>query len=85
MLTHFAIVLLDIYKWVLLIRVLLSWVEPNPYNPLVRGLYDITDPLLDRIRALIPPIGGMIDISPIIAFFLISLVQQAFAGFGPGY
>ncbi len=77
MISTFLIVLLDVYKWVLLVRVLLSWVDPNPYNPIVRGLSELTDPVLDRARRLVPPVGGAFDISPILVFFVISLVQHA--------
>ena len=67
---------LQIYSYVLLARALLSWI-PNldPYNPIVQFLYQITEPVLEPIRKLIPPLGGMIDISIIVAFFAIMILQ----------
>lgn len=69
-------VLLNIYSYVLLARALMSWI-PNldPYNPIVQFLYQITEPVLEPIRKLIPPLGGMIDISIIVAFFGIMILQ----------
>jgi YggT family protein len=68
---------LQIYSYVLLARALISWI-PNldPYNPGVQLLYKITEPVLEPIRKLIPPLGGVMDISMIVAFFIIILLQQ---------
>lgn len=70
-------VLLQVYSYVLLARALVSWI-PNldPYNPIVQFLYQITEPVLEPIRRLIPPLGGMIDISMLVAFFGIMILQQ---------
>lgn len=70
-------VLLQVYSYVLLARALVSWI-PNldPYNPIVQFLYQITEPVLEPIRRLIPPVGGMIDISMLVAFFGIMILQQ---------
>ncbi len=54
---------LNIYMWIIIIRALLSWVNPDPYNPIVRFLYQVTEPVLDQVRKRLPYIGG-IDISP---------------------
>ena len=72
--------LLQVYSYVLLARALISWI-PNldPYNPIVQFLYQITEPVLEPIRRLIPPIGGMIDISLLVAFFAIIILQQLLA------
>lgn len=68
--------LLRIYTFVLLVRILMSWI-PNldPYNPVVRFLYQITDPVLEPARKLIPPIGA-IDISPIVVFIVLGIIQD---------
>ena len=70
-------VLLQVYSYVLLARALVSLI-PNldPYNPIVQFLYQITEPVLEPIRRLIPPLGGMIDISMLVAFFGIMILQQ---------
>ena len=71
------LILLQLYSYVLLARALLSWI-PNidPYHPVVQFLYSITEPVLEPIRKLVPPLGGMIDISMIIAFFAIIILEQ---------
>jgi len=68
---------LELYSWVLLARALMSWI-PNldPYNPVVQFLYQITEPVLEPVRRLIPPLGGMIDISIIVVFFAIFILRQ---------
>jgi YggT family protein len=45
--------LLEIYKWVIIIAVLLSWVNPDPYNPIVRFLYSVTEPVLRPVRRFV--------------------------------
>ncbi|GIK72833.1 MAG: YggT family protein [Caldilinea sp.] len=77
--TLFAILaaVLELYSWVLLARALMSWI-PNldPYNPIVQFLYQITEPVLEPVRRIIPPLGGMIDISIIVVFFAIFILRQ---------
>ncbi len=69
--------LIQVYSYVLLARALISWI-PNldPYNPIVQFLYQITEPVLEPVRRLIPPLGGMIDISIIVVFFALIILQQ---------
>lgn len=68
--------IIEIYTFVLLIRILMSWI-PNldPYNPIVQMLRQVTDPVLEPARRLIPPIG-MIDISPIVVFIALSIIRD---------
>jgi len=66
----------QIYEFLILIRVLLSWVNINPYHPVIRILYQITDPVLEPLRRIIPPIGGMIDISPIVALITLEIAHR---------
>ncbi len=66
---------LNIYFWIIVVRALLSWVNPDPYNPIVRFLYQVTEPVLGRIRGVLPYIGG-IDISPLIAILIIIFFQR---------
>jgi YggT family protein len=69
--------LLALYEVLLLLRILLSWVGLDPYaNPITRFLYNITEPLLEPIRSVLPPVG-MIDFSPMVAFVLIIALQRA--------
>ena len=68
-------VLLTIAYWLVLIRALISWVNPDPYNPIVQFLYKSTDPILYPIRKMLPFSFG-IDISPIIAFLAIMFLKS---------
>jgi YggT family protein len=70
-------VFLQLYSYILLARALVSWI-PNldPYHPAVQLLYRVTEPVLEPIRKLVPPLGGTIDISIIIAFFALIILQQ---------
>ena len=73
--------LLNIYTWVLIISVLISWVNPDPYNPIVRVLRQLTDPVLNWVRRRVPLAFGGFDLTPIVVilvlkFFQIVLVNQ---------
>ena len=68
-------VILQLYMWVIIIRALLSWVNPDPYNPIVQFLNSITEPVLYRVRQLIPMTGLGIDFSPIIVLLAITFLQ----------
>jgi YggT family protein len=67
--------LLSIYMWIVIIRALISWVNPDPYNPIVQFLRSATDPLLYRVRRWIPIFGG-IDFSPLIVIAGILFLQS---------
>ncbi|MFC1703776.1 YggT family protein [Candidatus Omnitrophota bacterium] len=70
-------VLLTILYWLILIRALISWVNPDPYNPIVQFLYKTTEPILEPIRRLLPLGLRMgIDISPIFAFLIIFFLRS---------
>lgn len=68
--------LLEFYKWVVIIAALLSWVNPDPYNPIVRFLHSVTEPVFRPIRRLIGYRLGPIDISPIIVILAIIFIQS---------
>ncbi len=63
--------------WIIAIRALLSWVNPDPYNPIVQILQKLTEPILRPLRKLFPPYKIGIDISPIIAFLIIMFLRIA--------
>jgi YggT family protein len=72
---------LQIYIILLIVRILLTWFPTvNWMNQLASVLSPITDPYLDLFRSFIPPIGGTIDISPILAIFILQIVAGALAG-----
>ena len=69
-------VILNIYNWVIIIAALVSWVSPDPYNPIVRFLYAVTEPVLRPIRRVIGYRLGPIDISPLIAILVIMFIRM---------
>ena len=69
--------LLTALYWLILVRALLSWVNPDPFNPIVRFLNKVTEPILAPIRKILPPAFRFgIDISPIIAFLGIMFLRS---------
>ena len=82
--------ILTVYFWIVIISALMSWINPDPYNPIVRTLRSLTEPVFQKIRSVIPfvMVGGL-DLSPIavllgIKFLQIFLVQSLYqfaAGF----
>ena len=68
--------LLTAYMWIIIGRAIISWVNADPYNPIVRFLYEATEPLLSRIRNLIPLSMGGIDFSPMILILVIMFLQS---------
>ncbi len=65
---------LNIYMWIVIIAALISWVNPDPYNPIVRFLHRATEPVFQRVRRFIPPMGG-IDLSPLVVLLAIYFLQ----------
>jgi YggT family protein len=67
-------ILLTVLYWLILIRALISWVNPDPFNPVVQFLQRSTEPILEPIRRILPPLP--IDLSPLVAFFAIIFLQK---------
>lgn len=63
------------YMWVIVARAILSWVSPDPFNPIVRFIHNVTEPVLYPIRSKIPVNYGGIDFSPIIVFLVIIFLR----------
>lgn len=70
--------ILTIANWLIIIRALVSWVNPDPYNPLVQFLYKTTEPMLAPFRKLFPIYGIGLDISPIFALLSIWFLKSFF-------
>lgn len=66
---------LSLYMFIVVARALISWVSPDPYNPIVQFLYTVTEPVLRPVRRRLPVTG--VDISPIIIILVIIFLQQA--------
>jgi len=68
--------LLTVYFWIVIIAALLTWIEPNPYNPIVRFLTSVTEPVFDWVREHLPVFFGGIDFSPLVVILVIAFLQQ---------
>ncbi len=72
--TKLAVAVLEVYTWLIIIRVILSWVNPRPRNELLLMVIRVTEPLLSFLRSLVPLRG--IDLSPILAWLLLKLLMR---------
>lgn len=66
---------LDIYMWLIIARAILSWVNPDPYNPIVRFLYNVTEPVLAYLRRRLPLLYGGLDLSPLVVLAVILFLK----------
>ena len=71
---------LTIYMWLIIIRAVISWVNPDPYNPIVNFLYQVTEPVLSKVRRYLPFRNMAIDFSPIIVFMIIIFLDRFLVG-----
>ena len=69
-------IVLNLYIWILIARAVLSWVNPDPYNPIVKFLYNITEPLMYRVRRILPFQFGGIDLTPMIIILAIIFLRS---------
>ena len=79
--TFFAI-LFHALSYAIFLRVIMSWLTVSPGNPFVNFIHQITDPILSPLRRLIPPIGGTIDISPMVAIILLQIAATYASSLG---
>ncbi len=81
-------IVLLLFMWIVIIRAVLSWVNPDPFNPIVRFIHNITEPILYPIRSRLPVGFGGFDLSPVVVFlaviflrtFLVSSLMRLSAG-----
>lgn len=69
------ITIISLYKWVIIISALLSWVQPDPYNPIVQMLYRLTEPAYTIVRRYIPTVFGGMDMAPLILIFALQFLE----------
>ncbi len=67
--------ILGLFLILVIVRALLSWVNPDPYNPIVRFLYTATEPLMYQVRRVVPVVAGGIDLSPLVVIAAIYFLQ----------
>ena len=70
---------IQLYILLLIIRAVISWVSPDPYNPIVQFLYRVTEPVLRPIRRRLPDLGGL-DISPMVLILVLWFTQSVLLG-----
>jgi len=80
-LTPIVDLVFTLFELVLLARVVLSWLQVDPSNPIVKFLYDITEPVLAPIRRRVAPMGGL-DLSPIIALLILIVLRALLRSLG---
>lgn len=68
--------IIQIYIWVIIISALLSWVRPDPFNPIVSLLYRLTEPAYALVRKVIPTVIGGFDLAPIIILLALQFIDQ---------
>lgn len=73
--------LILVYMWVIIIAALLSWVRPDPYNPIVQLLYRLTNPAYALVRRYIPTMFNGIDMAPLIIIIALQVVQVLITAF----
>ena len=66
---------LNIYWWIIIASAVLSWVNPDPYNPIVRFLRSATEPVMYRVRRVLPLAFGGVDFTPIVVLLAITFLQ----------
>ena len=64
------------YLWIIIGRVIISWVNADPSNPIVRFLYSATEPVLERVRQRLPLYAGGFDLSPIVVWIVVIFLQR---------
>lgn len=67
--------LLTVYTWVIIIGALLTWVRPDPYNPIVQTIYRLTEPAYRLVRRSIPTVFNGLDLAPIIIIIALKLIE----------
>ena len=79
------VMMLELYKWVIIISALITWVNPDPSNPIVQILRRLTEPVYSYIRRYIPTVIGGMDLAPIIIIFAIFFLQQLLTGMAQSF
>jgi len=67
---------LVVYMWIIIARAILSWVNPDPYNPIVRFLYRVTEPVLRPVRNRLPTLQMGLDLSPMVVLLGIYFIKE---------
>jgi YggT family protein len=68
--------LLWAYLWILIARVVISWIDADPYNPIVRFIYNVTEPVLEKVRDRLPFLATGFDLSPLVVSLAIWFIKR---------
>lgn len=71
---------LFLYMWLIIIRAVISWVNPDPYNPIVRFLFNVTEPVLSYLRRRVPLVYGGLDLTPLVVLAAIIFLKVFLVG-----
>lgn len=71
--------LINVYMWVVIIGALLSWVRPDPYNPIVQIIYRLTEPAYRLVRKVMPTVFNGLDLAPLILIILLQVIEVILA------
>ena len=72
---NLVLTIIFLYKWVIIISALISWVQPDPSNPIVQMLYRLTEPAYSAIRRFVPTVFGGMDLAPLILIFALMFLE----------
>lgn len=67
---------LNFYMWIVIARAVLSWVNPDPYNPIVRFIHTLTEPVLNQVRRRLPVVFGGVDLAPVVVLLAILFLEH---------
>jgi YggT family protein len=67
--------LLTVYIWIVIIGALLTWVRPDPYNPIVQIIYRLTEPAYRLVRRMMPTVFNGLDLAPLIIIILLQVID----------
>jgi|MudIll2142460700_1097286.scaffolds.fasta_scaffold100191_3 YggT family protein len=67
---------LNLYMWIVIARAVLSWVNPDPYNPIVRFIHTLTEPVLYQVRRRLPVVFGGVDLAPVVVLLAILFLEH---------
>ena len=70
-----VLTIISLYKWVIIISALLTWVNPDPNNPIVQMLYRLTEPAYALVRKFVPTVFGGMDLAPLILIFGLMFIE----------
>jgi YggT family protein len=72
---NLVLTVIFLYKWVIIISALISWVQPDPSNPIVQMLYRLTEPAYRFVRRFVPTVFGGMDLAPLILIFALMFIE----------